>query len=100
MAPRQPVASWIEPGRRDEAEIDDADPAGRRLAEDEVAGAADAAHPRLDDAEREGGGDRRVDRVAPFAQDLGAGGGGEPVLRCDDAVTAGGGRLRDDPVLA
>ena len=48
--------------------------------------AADAGHRRLDDAERRGGGDRGVDRVAAGAQDVDGDQGGEGMGGCGRAA--------------
>ncbi len=48
--------------------------------------AADAGHRRLDDAERGGGGDRGVDRVAAGAQDVDGDQGGEGMGGCGRAA--------------
>ena len=57
--------------------------------------AADAAHPGLQHAEREGGGDHRIDAVAARSQHRGADLGGFSRLRSDDAAFGGHGGFAD-----
>ena len=66
-------------------------------ADDHESAAADPAQPRLDDADRERRGDRRIDRIAALAQDSRARLRRKPML-CRDH-TAGGNHwsFRDDP---
>src|SRR5262249_17468728 len=99
-AAHQPVALRIETPRGDRPEIDDLDAFLLSVAPEQEPDAADAAHPRLDPAQREGGPDGGVDRIAPPPGGPRAGLGGACVLRHDDAFARDLRRLRDRPVLS
>ena len=62
-----------------------ADRITRRVVDQPERVAADAGHVRVDDAQRRGGGDRRIDRRPPGLQDLHARGGRERMRAADDA---------------
>jgi hypothetical protein len=90
---REDIGGRVEPGRGAGAEIDDRHLAGLGFSEQHRADAADAAHPGLGDADREGGRDRRIDGVTAAAKHFGPDLGSDPVMRRDDAVRTGDGGL-------
>ena len=70
-----------------------------RLGENELAAAANAAVPRLDDAEREDASHRRVDRVPSRAKNPGSNPCSSGVLSGDDTGIRNDRRSRDRPAF-
>ncbi len=93
------VARGVERRSGDEAEIDDLDGTAGGIAVDEITGAAEPAHPWLDHAEGEGGGDRGIDCVAPGGENFSPGGGGAAMLGDDDPLGRDLGRFGRNPIL-
>src|SRR5438046_8048755 len=93
------IGSRIEAAWRDRAEIDALGTLGTGLLHYQMADAAEAAAPRFDRGQREGGGDDGIDRATACRQRFGADLGRGPVLSCDNATPRGGARFADLPML-
>src|SRR5690606_2108083 len=92
---RQRVIRHVQPGGADHAVHHHQRPAAPVVPDHHVAAAADAAHPGLQRADREGRRHRRIDRIAAGAQHPGADVGRLLVLRGDDAVSGPQGLLAE-----
>ena len=86
---RERIGGGIEAARRDHAAVDRVDGAVGE-AQQHAAAPAQPAHPRLEHAKRQGGRDRRVDRVAAGAQHLGTDRRGFAMLRRHQPAAASG----------
>jgi len=95
----QRVVGRVEAGRRDHAAVDGKAALLAGDPDQHEAAAADPAHPGLDRADREAGGDRGVDRVAAGGQHPGADLGGEVVLAGHQAALGLDRGLADLPML-
>ena len=86
--PAQRKGCGVERARCSHAEVDHAVALFDRAVEDHRATTADAAHPRLQHAEREGGGDCGIDRIPALSEDCRSDFGSASMLRGDDATRA------------
>src|SRR5208282_4694273 len=90
-------ASLLEEGRgRAEAEVDRPGASLARAMDDHGAAAAGPAHPWLEHAEREGGGDRRIDGVSAAGEYQGPHFGRAAMLGGDDPARGSDGGLAHD----